>query len=432
MTPTIDTPEVSSGDLSVFEEIGEVLNGAGGEEQPTEQAEQPIDAAATDTLPPGEAPTQPEQIPGQSPTPPGEGPTYKLSEDGNSYLVPKNELAPLTGYKKYAEEVQGWFPTAADAQAAYQHFSYDQQMRSDYLHGADTDLDAFVQHWAGADYYQNPQMQRQYQERFAQMAQRMPEILKGINENAYYSLAEGLVSKHIERAYELAAQTGSPADLEAAQRYDWGWTGKYKTELPKADPNKPVLEQQQAREREITQRETAALSRDWKSFNDSTVEGPKWQQYNAELDKTLEPVKNKYDPIEFGAIRDKISTDLIAKLNADQEFSRIHKSQQKAIESGYANAWKRQAPADELKPLIQARHNHLMTQVRRLLPSIAAPLLKAATTRKVSQSPANRQPQSTPATRPNQPAAPGQQPARRGAYDIHDDPQWTGMFRAPQ
>lgn len=426
MTPVADTPD--TGDAGIFSEIGDVLSEAGvgaTEETTEEQPEQQLEA--TETIPPGEAPTKPEEVPGQQPSPPGEGPSYQLTEDGNHYLVPKTELAPLQGYKTYAEQVQGWFPTAADAQAAYQHFSYDQQMRADYLHGQEADLDAFIKHWAGADYYANPQMQQMYQQRFSQMAQRIPGVLKGLDQNAYYTMAEGLVQDHIAAAYDYASQTGDPADLIAAQRLDWGFTGQYKTELPKVDPSRPLLEQQTRQAQELAQREATLLSRDWKSYESGTVEGPKWQAFNAEIDKTLAPVKDKYDPAEFDAIRLKISNDLIAKLNADQEFSRIHIAQKRAIESGYANLWKKQMSADELKPTIQARQNHLMTQVRRLLPSLAAPLLSKAAQRKVAQSKPNQKQQSTPARRPNQPAVNGEE--RRGSYNIHDDPEWLSNWK---
>lgn len=398
----------------------------------------PLEPAQAEAPPAGEAATPPPPSPAPQTAPPASeapvtepsvpdatGISYPVSPDGKAYMVPKAEMGTLNGVKQYAEAVQNRFPTANDAEAAYLASSDFRAIQSDFLGG---DVQHVLNFFAGKD-HSDPMAAAQYRQSFAAMAQKMPEVLKGVDEQAYSKMGDGFVQQRIDAAYQIAAETGNNDDLLAAQRLDWGVTGQYKTELPKHDPVKVEQERIAARAKEVEQRETGLMDRDWTSFNQNSLEGPKWQQFHSEIEKALAPVKDKYDPIVFDSVKDKIASSVINKLKGDYEWARTHENERKALESNYRQLWKEQKPSEGLKPRIQAYTNDFMARVRRQLPAIAAPLLSKATASQnaVAQPPKPAAPPATPVQR----AANGQfvPKPQEGRYDIFSDPDFTSAFK---
>jgi hypothetical protein len=420
-------PDAGAADTSFEADLASAVSGAV-ESVPLEQPAAP--AKAEGEQPPGEAPTQPPPSPEpESPPPPGEAPSgiaYPLTEDGKAYLVPKTEMGTLTGLKQYADTVQNRFPTANDAEAAYLASSDFRAIQADFLSG---DVEHVLNFFAGKD-HTDPNASAQYRQSFMRMAEKMPEVLKGVDTQAYSRLQDGFIQARIEAGYQHAAETGTAEDLLAAQRLDWDITGQYKTELPKHDPAKVEQDRMAQRAKEVEQRETALMDRDWKSFNQNSLEGPKWQQFHAEIDKVLAPIKAKYDPIVFDSVKERIAKATIDKLQSDFEWARTHENERKSLQAGYQQLWKEQKPSDGLKPRIQAYTTDFMARVRRQLPAIAAPLLSKAT---ASQN-AVAQPQPKPASPqtpvPRAPNGQFQSPKpQEGRYDIFSDPEFTSAFK---
>lgn len=433
----IADPGVGS-DLSMEADLGATLESAAesvmGSPEPAASVE-PVQAEA-EQAPPGEAgngPSQPTAPPVE--TPGGEGPNsaaapYQLTKDGAAYIVPKTELPQFQGAKQYADATQEFFPTAGDAKLGYLEASDFRALRSDFLSGDPNNIDAMLGYFSGKD-HADPALAGQFRESFVRMAERIPETLKSINPDAHAKLGDSFINSRIESAYTRAAETGNPDDLLAAQRMDWGHTGRYKTELPKVDPQAAARSAEAARLKGIEDRETGIYNRDWKSFNTSTLEGPKWAAFNAEIEKTLAPVKDSYDPIVFKALTKQISDDLIGKLQGDYEWARNHKNELGMLQRDYQNLWKAQKPADGLKPRIETYTKDFMGRVRRYLPSIAAPIL--------SKAPAKTQAGAQQQQKPKPQAANPQQPVARAAdgkylkqqpkfYDPIDDPEFQAAF----
>ena len=401
----------------------------------------PPDASAEQAAPAAEesgvvaetpAPTEQTAPTGAAPTDPAApaDTSYQLTPDGTGYVVPKAEFPLLSGAKQYAEKVQERFPTIQDAEVAYLQSSDHNAMMTDFLHGETADVDAMLSHLAGAN-ATDPQFRSQSQQAFTRMAERLPEVLKQVNPEAYAKHVNNMFQVEVQAAYEKAAQTGDPKDLLRAQSIEWGKTGRYQIELPKVDPAKAASDAQAAREASIAQRETQLLDRDWSNFNRGTVEGPKWQQFNAAIDAALAPVKAKYTPEIFSAVRDRIASQINDKLKADFDWARMHGNERKVIEASYKQAWKSNQSVDGLNPRIQAYNNDFMARVRRHLPSIAAPILNSATASAVAS---QKAPQ--PAAPPNQPAAraangqfQAQTPQTGRSYDFSEDPEWQAAFR---
>lgn len=468
----------SGGSFDLFSAIGDTLSGGGDNGAPdtgtTESAAPIADSGIADPTPGGEAPTTPETG-GTSPTtPPGEGPTsdFQLNEDGSAYLVPKDQLPVLNGFKTYASEVQGIFPTANDAKVAHGESSDLRAMHADFLQGEVRDIDAFLKHFAGEDYKADPNTQMQFQQAFTRMADRLPDVLKTVNPEAHSKftsniiknalkdsaspahaeLTSSVVQSQIASAYDEAAQaleyaqqSGMQGDqqyadlmLKKAQYLDWGSTGQYKQELPKHDPAEKARVEQEAvkaanekAQQDLVEREAGLLKRDFKNYNDTAVDGPKWQSYWGEIDKALAPVKANYDPIVFDAVKAQINKTVLETLQKDYDWARNHQNERTAIEKTYEQLWKGQQSSGSLNPRVQAYQTDFMARVRRALPSIAAPLLNKATANAVAnanKSAAPRAPQS-PQTKPRTNAAPAQaQQNQPRIYSLEEDPEWEATF----
>lgn len=422
-TAVMDAP--SAVDTSADMDLGETLGAA--YDSAIENQETP--AAPVAPAAPQETPAAPvTDAPAETQAVTNPDSPYQLAPDGNSYLVPKDQLPILNSFKQYAEKTQEWFPSIQDAEVAYKQSSDFGALMQDFTSGGPAETGNVLKFLSG-EFASDPQIRQQSQQAFARLAEQMPSVLKNINPEAHSKLAATFFQAEVEGAYARAAQTGDPKDLLAAQRLDWGKTGRYKTELPKIDPAKAAADQLAQQQAQFEQRQTQALTRDWNSFNKTEVDGPKWQQFGAELDRVLAPVKGKFTPAIYEAVKENISKQVNDKLQNDFEWARTHGNQRKAIESGYRDAWKTQQPADRLKPSIQAYNNDFMTRVRRYLPAVAAGLINEATNTAVQP-----KPQAAP---PNQPAARAangqfqqtQKPEAGKRYSFSEDPEWDAAFR---
>lgn len=446
---TTEAPAEAGFDL--HSELGNVLAPAveeviGGDEASLDSTPSaPVSDSAT---PPGEAPTQPDSAGTPAPTtPPGEGPSgeFKLTEDGSSYLVPKDQFPSFSAYKQYASEVQNWFPTTKDAQAGFRDMSDLRAMYNDYLSPDVNNLVEFLGHFAG-EHVDDPNAKAQYQRAFERMAQNIPEKLRALGEQAYEKFETSIVSPRIERAYTAAADAKEYADnsgmsgdqeyaalmLKQAQHLDWGLTGTYKAELPKIDKAKIEADRLAADRTAFEERQTAARDRDYKSFNQIQMDGPKWTQYWSEIDKTLAPIKDKYSPVMFEAAKDKISKEMIKGLSNDSDWARMHDNEREAIELNYRDLWNQHQPSTSLSPRVTAYQADFMNRVRRLLPSVAKSILEEATKTTNTVKTANTQrAQATPPRPRSQAPAQTQQPAAAQQpqfYSLDDDPAWQQMF----
>lgn len=359
-----------------------------GEQNPPQQQEQIVQAAQ----PPASDAQTPEGI-------------YPLAPDGNSYLVPKTELPRLQGLQKYAEAVQQRFPTAMDAEAAHVNANNFSGIMSDYLHGTDSDVDQVLNFLSGGS-EQDPSRRAESLQAFTRFASRLPETLAKVSPEAHANLSNSIFQAQVASAYDKAAKTGDPNDFLKAQSLDWGKTGRYKTELPKFDPQKAQVDAFAKQQADFAQRQQAAMTRDWGSYSKTTSDGPKWTELDKRIDATLEPIKAKYNPVEFGAIRQQIKSGVLAKMSADSEWARIHTNEQRAIKNAYETAWKNQQFFDGLKPRVQAYQNDFLLRANRFLPSIAAPLLNQAAAR-VAAAPQGAKPPANSQKQPVQRAADG-------------------------
>lgn len=371
MEATLEAPvETGGGESmeSLISNTADLITGTPSEtEQPTESNEYPG----------GEGPADTQPTPVSDPQPGGEAPTsdYQLSEDGQNYLVPKAELPNLKTLREYNESVQARFPTAQDAEVAHRDATGWRAMNTDFLHGGAGGLDGVLGFLAGRD-ASTPEAKAQFQQAFTAMAKQLPEAMaKYVGPEAEHAFASSMVQREIDMAYKIAAQSGDPADLKSAQWLDYGWTGQYKTALPKGPAAPDPLS---AREQALNQRETAIVESQWKSLNDSTIEGPKWQQFNAELDRTLNPVKANYDPAVWKHLREGIAKDLLAKMGEDQNWASTHGNTLRSLQSTFSTRVKagQGNSINDIKNSAKTYQNDFMMRMRRHLPSIAAPLLR--------------------------------------------------------
>lgn len=368
-----------------------------------------------------------------------EGP-FKLSEDGQHYLVPKTELAAYTGMKQFNEQVQGMFPTLGDAQTAHQMAQNLQLIDADYTSGDPKNIDAVLRHFAGMN-EQDPYMRETYESAFLQLANRAPEILKTVNPGAYAKLTntitQSAMTPKIESAYQSAAEVlaskGKDSQeyktaIYAAQVLDFNTNGKYDS-APRPKQVQPQANAVDPRLAEVEKRENSLLERDFTTFNTSQLDGPKWQQFESEIDKVLEPIKGKFSPEVFDGIRMKVSRDVMAKIKEDQAFASQHTAARQRIQTQFNSMWKNRQDPAALKDQVTRYHNDLLVRERRILPSIVAPLLQGATAKAVAQSKTSGKPQAQARPQNSQPSqqAPKQQQSK--LYDRKEDPEWAALWR---
>jgi hypothetical protein len=382
---------------AALDDFQATLNG-----EETEQTPTPVEHAADEMPPAAETEAQ------TGDQPPAEGESeYQLAEDGQHYLVPKDQLGVFQTNKEYLAKVQEAFPTIADAEAARGLASNWNQMRQDFLYNGDQGLEKMLAYLSGKNVDPSyPEVRQQFEQGFIRMASKVPEMLESMAPEAHREVLGKLIGPYIEGAYQHAAETGDPAALKAAQNVDWYFTGQYKAEAPKFDPNAARLQEQQAREQELSAREAEIRTHEWNTVNQANIEGAKARDFNAELDRALSTFKDRYDSDRFAFIRKEIAAGLVQKLGEDRIWATDHSNQFVMLKKSFETGWK---PGKQVNlQAANAWKNDFMGRVRRYLPSIVEKVLKGAPPK--AAAPRTTKTPPTPA-RPNAPAR-----AQNGQY----------------
>jgi hypothetical protein len=446
--------------------LGEAWDSAveqvGGEQAAPAEGETPdLSELATSQEPTDQAtPGTPETKPAQA-TP---ADPYPLSPDGKAYLVPRAELAQVQAARTFHEGVSQIFPTVEAAQNAYGKASDLRMMENDWLNGSDASIDDMLSHWAGRNHSENPVVQAQYARSFARMAQRMPAMLQQINPQAYRQMlggvakiagtvgangkitwgdaispASGLLLDAVNIAYETAAQTQSPMDLERAQELDYAVTGTFKQELPKLDPQAQRQADFERREREFVSNQVRAEARDTNAWNANLVEGAKFKLLDQEIDKALAGYRERsrisdvaYKDLKAGILSELTGGQfgkLAGKLAAsDPEWAILHEQEFRSLVNDYRTSWKQGSPGKGLEARINSYIQDFLGRARRHIPAIAKARIetrpKPAQAKTVSRTP-SAQP-TTPASQP----ANGSQMRPSEAADDWWNKQWEGIRAA--
>jgi len=192
--------------------------------------------------------------------------------------------------------------------------------------------------------------------------------------------------------------------LLEAQQFEWLVKGVYRTNDPELQQKewydatgnrvrpqgiKPP-DQREQQNQTLTQREQALATqekglqdRDWTTWStqylDTSSNGAKWAAFDQEIDKVLAPVKEKYDPMIFNAVRKEIKGEVINKIKQDALFVRNHTTDRSSIEQQFRDAWKQGKNPKELVNNAQLYNNQFLSRARKYIPSVVQPLLKKAT-----------------------------------------------------
>ncbi len=430
----------------IHAELGETLNSAisdtgGGDNDTGTSTELALTQSAQEASPDGEQAAN-EGETGVASTEP-----FPMSEDGKAYLVPKDQLADVTGMREYSTAVQEWFPTVADAQAALNSSTDFRSMQLDYESGDPGNIDRALRFWSGAN-AKDPYTQQRFQESFATMAQRAPQLLQQINPQAFQQLSRSLASPFIERMYAEASQQADPAmqkeALRNAQAVEYAVRmgdpefRAYKftsvEQLPKHDPNAEATrasqQAEQNRVKGIEQREAQLLERDFNAFNQQSIDGKKIGEVWNAIDSVLAPIKAKYDEADYAELRTGVMADLTKALKAgtNAEWFGTHAQEHAALKRMFQQCWKSgQDPNAALGQRAQYYINDLLVRARRALPAIAAPRITKATGRTVAAA----QPKNATARPRTQQTPPAATPEKNGNqfYNINEDQEFGRMFK---
>jgi len=416
-------------------DLGSILSGAYDEATSDQPIEQPVDDGSDPTADAEVDQTVDAEV---DPNASNEGP-YKLAEDGHHYLVPKNELAAYTGMKQFNDQVQGMFPTLGDAKTAHAHSQDMQFMDADYTSGDPANIDRFLQHFAGAD-ASDQYLKDIYAKSFETLASRVPEILKSVNPAAHQqftsTITQSVMAPKVDAAYQAASEAlatyGDKSNeyktaIYAAQVLDFNTRGKY----DKAPQAKPVVDPRisdiERREQALQTESNARVDDAFKQFNQTQLDVPKWQQFDAALDEALAPIKDKFAPKVFSGIRTEARNELIAELNKDAAFGASHQSARMKLETAFRNITRNRQDPSVLKPHIAAYHNDLLLKARTKMGPIAASILKEATAKAVAPTKTAAKPQAQ--ARPHTPSQQAPQQQKNKLYDRKSDPEWANIFR---
>lgn len=396
-----DAGVLSGGGGGADAELGSLLSSsydeaAGGGETPGQTDDAIIDAIddlgavpegdATQNAAPADAALETVAQPGVEASP------YQLTPDGKAYMVPKAELPQFQAAQKFFQQVSQHFATPQEAQSAAMQSADLRIMSNDWASGTEAGIRQVLNHFAGGDHVTNPQMQQRYQQSFSKMADVMPQMLQQINPQAHQAMAEKFVTSRIDAAYQKAATTGNAEDFKAAQEMDYGFTGKYKTDVSQIqkapDPQVNAAEQ---RIREFETRQDAALKRDIGQFNQTAVEGAKFTQLGALIDKTLAKVKDRYTEAGYADLKAGVHRELVDTLKSQPEWWTEHQQNWNALMDDYRTTWKQGSPGNGLQPRAQAYIQSFLSRAQRALPQIAQKRVNVATQREQSARAANGQ-----------------------------------------
>jgi hypothetical protein len=353
----------------------------------------------------------------QAEAPPADVP-WKLAPDGQSYVLPKNELPKVQGALKYAEAVGQIFANPMEAQSAAVQASDMRTMFNDWHFGTDDALKSVMGHLSGAN-HTDPATRAAYQRSFTKMAQMAPDMLRSINPQAYSQFVTGMGKSLTSQMYEKAAQSQNPQDLLDAQSMDWALTGQYQKELPKADPAAQQRTQFEQQQREFYSRQDAAMKRDVVGFNNSSVEGAKFNQLSTRVDSLLAPVKAKFNEVAYADLKAGIQREAVDSLMKSEWFTE-HRQNFDQLMADYRHTWTQGSPGQGLQPRIQAYINDFLSRASRVLPAIAQKRVNATTQARVGRSAAAPKPAAT--NRPALAASNGQPTARMSSD------QWDKEF----
>lgn len=385
-----------SGDLgsvlgSGFDEAFGSNDAPAGDTPPEQSAPAEVAAPEADTEiadPAADLAPETDQTLDAAPATPGD---YPLSPDGKSYLIPKTDFQSIKGVQQYHTQVSQLFPTPQEAQNAATQASDFRQMSNDWMTGAEPNIDAVMNYFAGGDHIQGSPIQQKFQQSFMKMAERMPETLSRMNPQAHEAFVNAQVGKAIEMAYEKASTTGNPEDLKRAQELDWGVTGQYKTELPKIDPQVKAQQDFERRQAEFSQQRTQMLDSQLKAYNTEQVEGAKFNEVNGMIDKTLSKIADRYTPIAYKDLKTGIQRELIDAMSGratdtypngipgQREWYAEHKQAFDQLVADFKQSWNPTTPGRGLEQRVTAYRQDYLNRANRILPSIAKPRIETAT-----------------------------------------------------
>lgn len=381
---------------------------------------------------------------------------YQLTADGSGYVVPKDELPILNGYKTYAEDVQTLFPTPSDARTAQQDSINWRGMTSDYQTGDPNKIADVMGFLSGEQHGKIPHIQAQMRESFVQMVNSAPGFLQQLDPGAHQQFMENLLDPYFEDAYAQAA--GNASLIAELQRIEFSLTKRYRSDdlshqsqfgakpVTKLDPSAPksyarqeldrLAQERKANDEQRQQHLTSAAD----NFIKSDVQGPKWAQLGTELDRALKPIKAAYESVPggdalLGAVRSQIIQGLNRKMSEDSAFSGIHLSELKNLTNAYKRLASSGGPVTSLKSDIARFQNDYMFRARMHLPALIKQFVNPATAAAVAQANPNQQvkPQTQQSAPPRgqngQFTAPKVETINSGRrYDVNEDPDFLKHF----
>lgn len=376
MTPTTmeapaEAAQQPTADSILDEAVGLLTDDGSQQESPAEGApaeEVPGEESPAEGEQPTEEEAQPDEAEGQKPAEGAEG-DYPLSEDGKSYVVPKEDWTGIKAQREYAAKVQEWFPTPQHAEVARKDSVGSGRMWNDIQSGTPQSHEALLHFLNGMDVDSRyPDLKAQVQANFLNLVDRMPGYLEKSNPEAHARFVDKLIKNEIKYAYDMAAKSGNKDDFLSAQRLDYGWNGQYLTELPKAPAQPDAVD---ARLQELNSREAAMLGREWTEFDKANLEPKKWGDFYLEVDRVLSPFKDKYSQTTFNYIRQGIVNDVRNKLLEDKLWADEHSNTLLGLKQEFERRWRAGQSTADLMPSIQAFRNDFMLRAKRFLPSIA-------------------------------------------------------------
>lgn len=379
--------------------------------------------------------------------------SYQLHDDQKNYLVPKDDVTALTSARNYSTAVQQYFPTPDHAVAAFETASNFDRMHNDWAYSSD--LTPVLQHFYGGDEVdpsaagafraafermipqavsflgsQNPQQRNQVVGKlFAQELDRAA----AQDVAAYASWVYPIIQREIGFAYDRALQSGDAQLFKSTQHFDYLFNKRY-FETPeaartgRAQATQEVKPQVSERERELERREQQFLQAAWTNFDRASVNGPKWAAFEQEIDKTLAPIKDKYDETEYNGIRDLTKQAIIRELQQDGAWTQQQNHEYAALADIYQQSMRSGQTPATLSARIRAFQNDFMSRVRQKLPLVASRYISRQTNQRATQQPrqadgrfskqqpsAARSPQQSATTQP--PTGTGNRPK---AFDLYE------------
>jgi hypothetical protein len=421
-------------------ELGSVLGegfdlAASGEDSPGGEGggEAGLPSESPIETPGGEAPTQEaaEIQPETEAQPADANAPWKLSEDGKNYLMPKQEFARVQSAMKYFDTVGQLFSSPQEAQMASSQAGDLRQMSNDWMYGSDDTIRSVMNHWMGGN-HQDPGARAAFQRSFGRMVGMAAQEMRQINPQAYQNLTSEVGKSLVDSLWERAAQTNDPNDIRSAQNVEWALspTGDYRKEPPKVDPQAQARADFERQQRDFTQRQEAALKRDTMAFNQSAVEGAKMGRFGSEIDKVLAPVKGKFGDVAYADIKNGIHREVIDTLTKSDWWTE-HKQAFDQLVLDYQTGWRNGAPGRGLDSRIASYIQEFMARAGRILPSVAAKRVNAATQARVSSANGQQRtngtsrPSNTPRTAASNPPPPANGHLSRDQWDA----EFSKMFR---